>query len=328
VLLIGHGEVVIPPPGWGAVETIIHETNEVLRKHNFVTGILNSKSIFTWLQAKKFSPRAILLHDDSKLLRTKIFWPRAKIVLITHYGYAGFPDKWGRQYRRRVTKTFNLANKIVCLSPRILEVFARCLSPNKLIFSPNGTSLNPQINNDENQKKFICLGKIEPRKKQYEIYKSLLNLDFEIDFFGKVEDPRVEFCMSENSHAARCFKGSITRDDLNLILSNYAGLILASDGEADALVLYEAQMAGLPLVVSQNSVGSQDLKLPWVKSIENLNDLPKVLTEILAGNFNKVTISQFAQINYNWENRMQNLIEYLIEVCSEENTSRHNKKFE
>jgi glycosyltransferase involved in cell wall biosynthesis len=327
VLLIGHGEVVIPTPGWGAVETIIHETNEVLMNHNFVTGVLNSKSIFTWLQAKRFSPKVILLHDDSKLLRAKIFWPRAIIVLITHYGYAGFPDKWGQQYRRRVTKTFNLANKIVCLSPRILEEFAKYINPSKLILSPNGTSLNPQIVSHEIQKKFICLGKIEQRKKQYEIYKHLLSLDFEVDFFGKVEDPRVKICMSEETHAARCFKGPISRDELNLILSNYAGLILTSDGEADSLVLYEAQMAGLPLVVSRNSVGSQDLALPWIKTIGNLNDLPKVLKEILASNFNKVSISQFAQMNYNWETRMQNLLSYLMEFSLEEETFPDSKKF-
>jgi hypothetical protein len=98
------------------------------------------------------------------------------------------------------------------LSPRILEEFAKHLNPDKLILSPNGTSFNPRIVNHELQKKFICLGKIEPRKKQYEIYNYLASLDFEIDFFGNVEDPRVKLCMSEDTHAAKCFKGPITRD--------------------------------------------------------------------------------------------------------------------
>jgi hypothetical protein len=86
-------------------------------------------------------------------------------------------------------------------------------------------------------------------------------------------------------------------------------------------------MAGLPLVVSRNSVGSQDLALPWIKTIGNLNDLPKVLKEILASNFNKVSISQFAQMNYNWETRMQNLLSYLMEFSLEEETFPDSKKF-
>jgi len=318
ILSIGHGEVIIPTPGWGAVETIIHETNEVLISHNFVTGILNSKSIFTWIQAKRFSPKIILLHDDSKLLRTKLFWPRAKIILITHYGYAAFPEKWGKVYRSRVVRTFNFANKIVCLSPDILQEFTKYFKSEKLILSPNGTSLSAHIRKQNFQKKFICLGKIEPRKKQYEIYKKLVDSDFDVDYFGQIEDLRVKLLISEDQQAATCFKGPISREKLNLILCDYVGLILVSDAEADSLVLYEAQMAGLPLVISRNSVGSQDLNLPWIKTIEDIDDLPNAMEDVLSSNFNAITISNFARLNYNWELRMKNLLIYLVEICSEE----------
>ena len=318
ILSIGHGEVIVPTPGWGAVETIIHETNEVLINHDFVTGILNSKSIFTWIQAKRFSPKIILLHDDSKLLRTKLFWPRTKIILITHYGYAAFPEKWGKVYRSRVVRTFNFANKIVCLSPAILQEFTKYFKREKLILSPNGTSLSAQIKQQNFQKKFICLGKIEPRKKQYEIYKNLVDSDFDVDYFGQIEDLRVKLLISEDQQAATCFKGPISREKLNLILCDYVGLILVSDAEADPLVLYEAQIAGLPLVVSRNSAGSQDLNLPWIKTIENIDDLPNAMKDILSSNFNALTISNFARLNYNWELRMRNILIYLIKICSEE----------
>jgi hypothetical protein len=76
-------------------------------------------------------------------------------------------------------------------------------------------------------------------------------------------------------------------------------------------------MAGLPLVISRNSVGSQDLNLPWIKTIENIGDLPNAIEDVLSSNFNGITISNFARLNYNWELRMKHLLVYLIEICSE-----------
>lgn len=322
ILVIGHGEVQIPPLGWGAVETVIFETTEVLTRLGFSVAILNSKSIFAWFQAHKYRPSIVILHDDTRINRVVRFWPNAKKILITHYGYAAFPEKWERHYQRNIENNFKKMNQIICLSSAIHQVFANYVMKEKLVFSPNGSGLNnrrlstistKKLPSDQ-RKVLICLGKVEERKRQYELYQITKGSAIEIHFFGPILDKRVLDLIAVDKNAASLFKGSIARSDLQNEFQKYQALIHFSDAEADALVLYEAQLMGLPIIVSANSIGAQNLNLPWIKILPedfSVIELDSILESI---NTSSQIIFDYAHQNYQWEKRMIPLIEVLSKI--------------
>lgn len=313
ILIIGHGEISIPSNGWGAVETVIFEMCDVLVKNGFGISVLNSKSIFTWLQARRFKPNTILLHDDAQIRKARFFWPRSKILLTTHYGYAAFPKKWTGQYKKSVYKKFHHADKIICLSDAIYNTFLEYYDPKKLLLSANGTNFSPSISGNPPQNKYICVGKIEERKRQFDIYKTLVNHNIQVDFYGPIVDTRVIEKISIDINIRKSFKGPISRIELSRILPTYRALIHLSDAEADALVLYEAQVAGLPIVISPNSVGSQDASLPWIFVVNGMSDLSDALKKIEEfDQIQRVEISDYSRLHYQWAKRMKSLLIYLV----------------
>ena len=52
ILIICHGELNVPPNGWGAVEKIVSEVTSELNAEHYKTIILNSKSIFAWINSR------------------------------------------------------------------------------------------------------------------------------------------------------------------------------------------------------------------------------------------------------------------------------------
>jgi hypothetical protein len=322
ILVIGHGEVEVPPLGWGAVETVIYETTQVLTRLGFSVAILNSKSIFTWMQAYKYRPSIVILHDDSRINRVVRFWPNAKKILITHYGYAAFPKKWEEHYRKNLKNNFKKMNHIICLSPAIYSVFAKYFTKEKLIFSPNGSAISQSNHLSKSSRKvsinqkriLICLGKVEERKKQYELYQITKDSNIDIHFFGPIVDKRVIDLIAIDKNASLSFKGSIARSDLQNKFQNYQALIHFSHAEADALVLYEAQLMGLPIIISEYSVGAQNLELPWIKILPEdftASELNSILESI---NTSPQVIFSHAQQNYLWEKRMSGLIDCLSKI--------------
>lgn len=315
ILIICHGELNVPPIGWGAVEKIVSEVTAELNSAHYRTIILNSKSIFAWIKLRSRKIDLIFLHDDTKILRTRFFWPKHKLILFSHYGYAGFESRWTRKYRRSIQNYFKLANLIVCLSPTIYNQYSKYLDTNKLFIVPNGISLNflsnDLITGTSSNKNLICLGKVEPRKKQFELYEVLKDTKINIDFVGPIIDNRVLRLLKSEEKLRKVFIGEKPNTYLNILLSDYRCLIHVSEAEADALVLYEAQLAGLSIIVTENSIGSQNAGLPWIRVIPNnfnLADIEYALSSVV---FDKVKVANFARANYGWKNQLKPLIDWL-----------------
>lgn len=58
------------------------------------------------------------------------------------------------------------------------------------------------------------------------------------------------------------------------LLTHFSGLILASQAEADALVIHEARAAGLQVYATSAALGSHDRTMPGIVEIRNdLSDL-------------------------------------------------------
>lgn len=315
LLIIAPGDLSIPPVGWGAVETIINETIKTYELAGFEVSLLNSKSLLTWFRAKTKSYDAILLHVDNYSRLAKIFFNRTPIVCVTHYGLILSPNLWHDSYQKTIKGLKNLA-AIGCLSPEIRKVLTSHINPEKLFISSNGSEFNPKIGRNLNGP-FIYLGKVEERKRQFEMFKKLVDSGVEVVFVGDIFDERVKSLIESDSKAKEYFPGAWDRKTLSERLCEFRGLILISEGEADALVLYEAQMAGLPIFCNQRSIGAQNPELDWV-SLINENFEPRDLLQLSKSvTSNPEVIAEYARTNYNWKYRNESLVNKLLDLVAE-----------
>jgi glycosyltransferase involved in cell wall biosynthesis len=176
-----------------------------------------------------------------------------------------------------------------------------------LVVIPNGSGFRAEDDYPKNGK-LIYLGKVEARKRQLDYARQAIKQSLEIDFIGPIADSNVVNAISTDELPKHMFPGGKTRRELEGILGSYKALILLSEGEGDALVLYEAQLAGLPIIVNRNSLGSQDENLPWVYVIDQFDDVLKISAEVNYWANNSSAISEYSRLNYTWEKRILPLI--------------------
>lgn len=143
--------------------------------------------------------------------------------------------------------------------------------------------------------KSIYLAKIEERKKQY-LYQSIDN----IDFVGNYQDSNFDTTKSN-------YLGEWSKNVLYNNLSDYANLILLSDGEADSLVVKEALVCGLGIVVSECASANLNEK-EFIDIIPNgkLNDIDYVSNIIECNRQkslqNREIIRKYGIEKFSWKN--------------------------
>jgi glycosyltransferase involved in cell wall biosynthesis len=310
ILIIGPGEVSLPVSGWGAVEYIVMKHSELLNKLGYEVTILNSWHHRDWIKALRTKPDFVILHYDMFAIRWGLYKRFFSIptLVFSHFGFAAFPDKWNSTF----SNSFNYFSKfeyVGCLSERILNTF-RSINPNaNLVLIPNGTDVEEYpILVSSRINKYILIGKVEERKRQVEICKSLVNSDL-IDFVGPIQDP--EFAgLSEVQKKA--FLGEWAREKIQLELPKYRGLILMSDAEADALVLHEALSAGIEIFALEEALGSQQI-CDWVHLVASTKALENLLErKLLSDPISREVIRAFAAKN-SWETRVQKISELVLE---------------
>jgi glycosyltransferase involved in cell wall biosynthesis len=152
---------------------------------------------------------------------------------------------------------------------------------------------------DSRFEKFVLIGKVEERKKQIEIVRSLSRPDL-VDFIGPIQDRRFA---SLNQTQQQSFLGEWSRDKIKFELPKYRGLILLSDAEADALVLHEALAAGVEVFVSKNSLGSQEVS-QFVHLVHSVEELEQLLTACLARKPVDSSIIRMHASNNSWEKQV------------------------
>ena len=292
IALIGPGILPIPPSGWGAVETVIWnlKTNlSVLGHQVLIVNTTDRK------EAKKklteFGPQLIWLHYDDYVHWLSDYDRRATFWLTSHFAYIEqYSKPWFQlaqlmptlgstpsqlwksaclslrpashrlyamaSYFRILAKTVAIGRTIslslVCLSPQIQKALRPLDLATKVL--PNAAE-DDQIHYDRGagNGRALCLGKIEPRKRQAE----LLHID-QLDYVGPIKDKRFPV---DNPR----YKGIWGREEVRNKLTTYSALVLLSDGEAHALVICEALLAGLSLIVSNHAAGNLQPEWPVAK---------------------------------------------------------------
>lgn len=303
VLVIGPAEMPIPAAGWGAVETVISEQIPALVDRGFKVTLLNSRRRRLWLEAFEGAD-IVLCHYDAFAARA-IREARARhipCVVVTHYGYAAFPEKWEPGYYE-LFQSMLPADRVACLSPGIQEVFSSMGFGPRAKLTPNGSNLAPTLS--DHSRGPLILGKIEPRKGQYEVAAAANAAGEPLTLVGPMHDGRVRELLHNAPKSTVRWLGAWSRDELSLRLSDFSSLILPSRGEADALVLYEAQLAGLAVVVSSFGVGAQDVSLPWVHVVDpEVDDAPVRFLEVSRQPTNHGAIESHSRRHYLWQARI------------------------
>jgi len=303
ICIVGPGVMPIPPKGWGAVEILIDDYRKTLESLGHEVHIVNTRdlNLLVWMVN---SLNADFVHIQYDEFVHVIPYIQCKNIAITsHYGYLEQPNRWDPGYVNIFWGFVNSTAKIFCLSPGIAEVYSRAGVPNeRLSVIPNGVRTD-LFRFDENCKypeESIYLAKIDPRKRQSQ----LQNIPG-IKFVGNYSDPSFD---KNNVN----YLGEWSKDIIYENLTNYANLILLSDGEAHPLVCLEAMSAGLGLVISEVAAANLDLSLPFIDVIKNerLNDFNHV-QDVIKKNRNssrqmRNEIRRYAE-TFDWKNIVTNV---------------------
>lgn len=272
ICLIGPGLMSIPPNNWGAVESLIWDYSEFLTKKGHIVDILNT----TNLQDVAYCVNNVdydfihLQYDDHAPILNKLI--HKPFCVTTHFGYVKeqYPvyPHW-----RHVFEGVMSSSGLICLAKEIQNIFQQSGFKKFTRVLRNGARFNSFSYKEKGNGKAICLGKIEPRKKQSKISYFCQNKT-QVDFVG----PIVDSSFSENSTCK--YKGIWTKTDLYNQLTDYSALLLLSDGEAAPLVVPEALCAGLSIIVTETASANLDRSLPFIKVIPN-NYSPELAIETI-----------------------------------------------
>jgi len=307
IALIGPGILPIPPKGWGAVETVIWNLNANLHDLGHQTLIINTRSREDADKAiTSFGPDLIWIHYDAYAPWLADYDNKSRKWVTSHFAYleqyqpwlirlsrstpllaklptrtwkiccVGFKLIGHRQYAmasyfKILTAIIRTGEKtklsLVCLSPSISDALETTGLSTMIL--PNGAEQERiRYRYNGGNGRALCLGKIEPRKRQKELT-HIVNLDF----VGPIVDKRFPANIPN-------YKGVWSREQVWENLTEYSVLVLLSDGEAHALVICEALLAGLSLVVSANAGGNLRPEWPIAKILTSQEcDQPIVVAE-------------------------------------------------
>lgn len=250
IALIGPGLMPIPPTGWGAVEILIWKYHEALVAAGHEVVIFNTQDLSAVAKAVNGGGFDFVhLHYDEYV---RFFAKRLRrpFCSTSHYGYILKPARWSRGYYSIFVDSFR-APGMIALSPEIASMYKASGYIGREYVVPNGINVAAFTFNPKGNGRALCLGKIEPRKRQAFLARAL-DGKVPVDFIGPIVDSEFK----EGDTTKYC--GAWTKEQVYRHLTDYSCLVLLSDGEAAPLVVPEALAAGLSIVVSRSAAANLD----------------------------------------------------------------------
>jgi len=312
IVIIGPGEMRIPPKSWGAVEILIDDYRKTLQKLGNEVYIVNSKdpNVMAFV-CNSIKPDVVHIQYDNHVGIAE-YLDCDFIIATSHYGYLEHPQKWSSGYSDIFWGFVNSKAKIFCLSKGIKDMYKKAGVPDERLFVvPNGvrTDLFSFKSTCKFPDRSLCLGKIDFRKRQH-----ILQDIESLWFVGNYEDNRFR-----KNHER--WLGPWKKTELYENLTDYSNLVLLSDGEAHPLVCMEALSSGLGLVVSEAASANLDTTRDFIdvipnEQMNNLDYIEKIIeTNRKKSNSLREEIRKYAIEFHDWnfviKNKYMNLIENL-----------------
>lgn len=300
ITLVGPGIMPIPPTGWGAVEILIWDTRNALKKLGHEVQIVNTRDpnqIINEINA--FRPDFVHVHYDEFIgVYPYIQYPK---VITSHFGYLERPEMFGG-YANVANAFAQIKPNIFCLSDGIKNIYKILMNipEEKLYVTPNGVNCEAfrYTETPSYSDRSIYLAKIDYRKRQH-LFQSIDSLWFA----GNNADSR--FNTSKN------YLGEWDKPTLHDQLTEYGNLVLLSDGEAHPLVCMEALSAGLGVVVTEWGKANLDQSKEFITIIpeDKVEDISYVEEKIIENrNYsiqNRKEILEYSK-EFDWVNIIQN----------------------
>ena len=269
IILIAPGYKPLPPQGWGAVESIVWDYYTVFSKQFrntnnqvVIVNCSNPAKIIHETNSHLDADVVHIMYDDYIVVAPYLNCPL--LFYTSHYAYLTHP-KFESQYtyyfQNIFTKVIEYSQKIIILaiSEQIRQKYIQHgFPPERIRVLQNGAredSFQYKPNALLYPGKSIYLAKIEDRKAQYR-YQSISSIDFVGNYASSAFDT-----------TSPQYLGEWDKPKLYQSMTEYANLVLLSDGEADPLVVKEALMAGLGLVISSCCTANLDLSKPFISVI-------------------------------------------------------------
>ena len=313
ILLIGPGYKPIPPTGWGAIESLIWDYYENLKKLHHEVEIINNKNLNeVVMTCNSKNPDIVhVMYDDYitivPYLRCK------KIYYTSHYAYITHPEfqiRFSYYFDNYFQKVIEYQEYVTInsISPEISEIYRKYGFKGRINDICNGAreDLFKYTDEPKNGNKSIYVAKIENRKSQYK-YQSI---SF-IDFVGNYHDSDFDMNLPN-------YLGEWTKETLYNNLTDYGNLILLSEGEADPLVVKEALIAGLGVVISECSAANLDFSKEFITIIPNdkLLDLDYIKKKIILNRIQSIQrrdeIRKYALEKFSWKS----IIDKYVDIVS------------
>jgi len=274
IALIGPGIMPIPPLAWGAVEILIWDYSNELKKQGHDVTIINTpdaNSIVSQVNDGKFD--FVHLHYDV-FYRLLEHFHCPRIAITSHYPYIDKPEKHAMDGYDKIFDFLKTQSKYYnfVLADKDMKAFINAGANMKYL---------EKIKNGIDSKLFefldtpiydktIYLGKITPRKNQAK-FQRLKN----VAFVGGCDD--VNFYKKSKNYL-----GEWSREKIHKELTFFTNLLLISDGEADPLVVKEALIAGLGVVINKSSAENLNKDHDFITIVEDdkINDLHYIESKI------------------------------------------------
>lgn len=312
IALIGPGIMPIPPQNWGAVESLIWDQYEYLSKKNHQVDIINTNDLRAVAEhVNKTDYDFVHLHyDDHAIQLTRSI--NKPFCTTTHYGYIKehYPNYPG--WKPIFNGVMN-SKGIISLSNEIKELFLLSGYKGFIKTLRNGARTKEFRFSESPSKNALCLGKIEPRKRQADLA-NICNKIVDVDFIGPVIDPRFK------KNQTCKYGGVWSKPDLYNNLTEYKCLVLLSDGEAAPLVVPEALSAGLSLVVSRTAAANLDLSKPFIHVLDGpleANAATAIKKACEENHLYRNEIRQYALNHFDWDVVCDEYIQIVKEFINE-----------
>lgn len=310
LILIAPGMKPVPPVGWGAIESLIWDYYENLKKQDIDVYIINDKLPINIVKiCNNIKPDIIhIMYDD--YIKIVPFLKCKKILYTSHFAYITSPKfgeiEYDYYYPKIFKKVIEYKGKIEInsISPMISDVYRKHGFTGKINDICNGAredlfryTLEPNKSN-----KSVYVAKIEQRKSQYK-YQCIPDIDFVGNYFDS------SFNITESNYL-----GEWNKDTLYENLTEYGNMVLLSNGEADPLVVKEGLIAGLGVVVSECCIANLDLSKEYITVIPNdkLEDIEYITQKIIENREYSINhrneIREYAMEKFAWSSIIQKYI--------------------
>jgi hypothetical protein len=295
ICFIAPGEISVPPPGWGALETVVWNQYSNLKKIGYDVSIINEPdSKLTLEKINEINPDIVHLHYGAHY--DIMPYVKCRKIVTNHDG--SFLSS--KNFHESVIRNFLYDCEFFILTTWEKDFLLRIgISPRKIKVLPNGVDFNA-FNfqaKPKNQDSSICLGKIDKRKNQV----FLQSLDSGIFFVG--QNTVAEFNPLDSKYL-----GLWTRAEVYEKLTDYCNLVLISELELQPLVCLEALSAGLGLVISEAASQNLDSSLPFITIIpqDSIHDSEIVSSSIsnnrkACANISREKIREYGK-QFDWQN--------------------------